>query len=326
MDDDELDRRLLAADPARTAADAQLTPAQVALRNRIMQTPLPAARHRLPPVLLALPLAAVLVLVLAVVAAFPALRAEAALTPPPIGFTNAEDLTVKEVVDMATENLRTATGPALSRQTSSTGWYMQIAELPAGRRTVAISPQVTTMNWEPDGSGTVRVVAGIPYWADGSNDAVTDADAPAAGTVLRDEVYGPGEMAVPPVAPSGDTPEAMLAMLTGLGLPADHDGADVMDFIDNAMRWWTFDNAQQGALLRLVLAQDDIRVLGTGTDRAGREVLGITAESRRHPDISTTLLVSAETGRIVGTESTRITADGDIPAGAVIAYTMWEVQ
>jgi len=35
------------------------------------------------------------------------------------------------------------------------------------------------------------------------------------------------------------------------------------------------------------------------------------------------VLISAETGRIVGVESTRLAPDGIVLAGAVISYRMW---
>jgi hypothetical protein len=327
MTGDALEDLLRSSDPARTPLSTELTPAQLAVRDRIMRATAPTPPLRGNMALVALPLAAVLVLILAVVAvSFPVTRAQAALTPRPLAFTNTEHITAEEVIAMTTERLSAATGPSLSRHSESTGWYIQISQLPEEQQSVAISPQLTTTDWEPDGSGTVRMVAGEPYWADGSDAGITDTDAPPAGTELMNLVYPPGEMGVPTVEPAGDAPDAMRAVLVGLGLPAAHDGADVMDFIDRAMQWWTFDNAQHAALIRLVFEQDNVRVLGTGMDRAGREVIGVTAESARHPDIRTTLLISAETGRIVGMESTRTAPDGDIPEGAVIAYTMWELK
>lgn len=329
MNDEELERLLREADPARTPLTAELSPDQLALRDRIMATPAPVATGRLRahPSFFLLPMAAVMVLALVVVGvlALPGHRAEAALTPPPIPLTNSENMTLEEVVAMATEQLASEAGPATSRRTKTTGWYIQITELAEGERSVAISPQVTTTSWEPDGSGTVRMVAGTPFWADGSTAAIPESAAPPPGAELMSSVYAPGEMAVPPVEPAGDTPDAMLAVLRGLGMPEVHDAGDMLDFIGSAMQWWTFDNAQHSALIRLLFEQSNARVLGTGVDRAGREVVGITAESAAHPDIRTTLLISAQTGRIVGTESTRTAPDGDIPEGAVVAYTMWEL-
>lgn len=325
MNEEELDRMLIGADPARTPESAQLTPAQVSVRDRIMASQAPVRRAR--PALILMPPAAILVLVVAVVGVMlPAQRAQAGLTPEPLSFSNSEGITVEEVAALAVQQLRSENGPSQSRQTHTTGWFLQVTELPKGARTIAISPQVTTTSWEPDGSGRVQVIAGEPYWADGTNTAVSAGEAPTAGTELMNTIYNPGEMGVPPVEPTGDSPEDMLSLLHGLGMPETFDAADIMDFTDNAMRWWTFTNAQHVGLVQLLLSRDDVRVLGTAQDRAGREIIGSSADSAGHPDIRTTVLISAESGRIVGTESTRTTPDGEIPVGAVVAYTMWEVQ
>jgi hypothetical protein len=211
------------------------------------------------------------------------------------------------------------------RGASSLGWYLAIDTDETGERSATISPQVTRITWNEDRSGRVLVVAGEPYFADGSDVTPSDSDAPPAGTVLQDMVFGPGEMQVPPVEPTGASAQEMRTLLEGLGMPPDADAGSVMDGISSAFSWWTLSDAQHAGLLELLAGSGELEVLGAGEDRVGRAVTAVTAASTVHPDIRNILLISADTGRIVGMESVRLTADGDIPAGSVIAYTSWDM-
>ena len=72
------------------------------------------------------------------------------------------------------------------------------------------------------------------------------------------------------------------------------------------------------------LTYDDLEVLGSTTDRLGRPVVGIAAPGRG--DQTATLLVSAESGRIVGIERSVLNDVKDlmVPAGTVVSYILWE--
>jgi hypothetical protein len=325
--DDELGVILRSADPATTPAGQPLTLAQLELRDRITagRRPSDPVRGRAPRRVWALvltPLAALTVVAIFVLSILPSAPATAQ-TPRPLALTNVS-ATAEEVVAMARQRLlRSAPEPAV-RSVSSTGWYLAIDQSASGERTATINPQVTRITWDADRSGRILVVAGEPYLADGGDPAPYASDAPPAGTVLQDMVFAAGEMQVPPVEPTGGSVDEVRALLEGLGMPPEADAGSIMDAISSAFSWWTLSDAQHAGLLELLADRGGLEVLGAGEDRVGRPVTAVTADSAAHPDIRNILLISADTGRIVGMESVRVTADGDIPAGSVIAYTSWE--
>ncbi|WP_457101783.1 hypothetical protein [Microbacterium sp. P5_E9] len=325
FDDDELGALLRRLDPALTPEDTPLTVAQVVLRDRITGAVAPAPARRRSPLLwwsAVIPALATVVVALVVVFSLVSVPRAVALTPTPVTFTDTGQ-TAKDVLALAQHALVSDGSPAdPQRESTATGWYLQIDEH-QGETTVAISPQVTTLRWEPDQSGHVTVVAGTPYWADGSDNPIPPADAPSAGTFISDMTIPAGAFGAPTVDPPGATEAEMSAWLMTLGLPADADAADLIDTINLAMSYWTMTNQQHAVLLDLLLNRDDVEVAGTGTDRAGRPVIGITADSTRFPGTRRLLLIATDTGRIVAEEVLRTTAEGKLPAGSVISYTLW---
>lgn len=324
-DDDRLAAAMRAIDPARTPERTELTPAQIAIRDRITATGNTRAVRRRPVLWLttALPAAAVLVVALIVVFTFAPVR-PAAATLKPLEFTNTGQ-TNQEVLDMARAALeKTRTGPAEAERSSvSLGWYAHIDNPGAPGQRVAISPEITTYRWDADQSGRITVVAAKPYWSDGSAGAIPSDDALPAGTVISDTTFTAGSPGASLNAPPPDSPDGLLSWMEGTGLTADADGADLIDAIQAAFSLWTLSDAQHAALLELLLARDDVTVLGDTEDRIGRDVVGVAADSARFPGVRKILLISAETGRIVGVESFRTTAGENLPSGFVLNYILW---
>lgn len=211
------------------------------------------------------------------------------------------------------------------REAISTGWYLQVDRHDDATTTALISPQVTALKWAPDQSGHLTVFAGSSYWADGSDDPLPTTDTPIAGTLLTEMAIPAGTLGAPTIEPPGSTVGEMGAWLCVMGLPTDASAADLIDSINLAMSYWTMTNQQHSLLLQLLLQRDDVQVVGTSIDRAGRPVIGVAADSARFPGTRRLLLISADTGRIVAEEVLRITPDGDLSAGSVILYTLWDL-
>lgn len=325
LDDDELGAMLRDLDPAVTPEDASLTVAQLAMRDRITGVIKPTTLSRRSPLIwwsTLVPAVATVVIALVVALSLTSVPRAVALTPSPLTFTK-NGQTAREVLAVAQHTLDAKDSPeAPVRGSETTGWYMQVDD-DNGTTTVAISPQITTVQWKPDQSGRVTIIAGTPYWADGSDTDVPPTDAPAAGAVLSDMTMPAGNFQAPSIDPPPTTAPAMTAWLTVFGLPTDADSADLIDTITYAMSYWTMTNHQHAILLQLLLHRDDVRVEGTGTDRAGRSVIGVSSDSNRFPGSRRLLLISTVTGRIVAEENLRTAPQGKLPAGSVISYTLW---
>ncbi|MEV7692241.1 hypothetical protein AB0N73_02810 [Microbacterium sp. NPDC089189] len=329
LTDDDLGRRLRAADPARTPHDAPLTASHLALRDRITTTGRAPAEttptpHRGRWPLFALPAAAAMIVALFLAwTLLPSNTppAAAALTPDPLVYTSTPS-TLEEVVRMSQEKLAAGTSPATTaeRGASWTGWYLHIDNADVATSAL-IRPQDVICVWNADGSGTITTLAGTPYWAEDNTVALDTREAPEPGSVISTLPFDAAQ--APAADPQGDTPADMRTLLTSFGLPDGASGGDVIENTRAALSWWNLTDAQHGALLSLLIETEDATVLGTTTDRAGRPVIGIAGTPSADAQTRHILLVSTQTGRIVGVETTRTEALPPIPAGAVVSYTLW---
>lgn len=68
-----------------------------------------------------------------------------------------------------------------------------------------------------------------------------------------------------------------------------------------------------------------VEALGTSTDRLERPVTALRVPS---PDgtSSDVVLLSADTGRIVGVERTNLLDNEAFAAGAIISYQLWDIE
>ncbi|PPF41871.1 hypothetical protein C5B85_18290 [Pseudoclavibacter sp. AY1F1] len=326
-------------DPVRGAEDGELAPRHQALLARIIATPATRRAAETPstpsrtrsgswvllqrtatPIFTRVAVSVVVLLVIVGLMMTPTNTA-AARTPPPLEFQPTE-LTHQEVRTMLFEKL--TANPAVTeaqRYARSVGWYLQYTEGDEDTST-AISPQVAELSWGEDRSGRFTLTAGVPYKSVEAPQLVPE-DAPAPGTVIVDEIYAAGEYDVPTSTTlPGDSPAQLREALEEYGGTPQASGFEVIEAISGLLAVWTLTDRQHGALLEILLSQPDVRVYGTTTDRAGRPVIGIAADSTSgNRDV---LLISTETGRVVGLETLRTTDWGDIPAGATTAYTIWE--
>lgn len=329
MSDEELEELLRASNPATTPADAPLTLRQRATMESIIAEK-PTHRHSRGPVALfiAAPIAALLAIFVVVVGVLQPYAAAPATAfgPTPLEYQPTGQ-TTEEVVQVAQRRLQDGAGASAPiRAATSTAWNLAVAEDGSGQRTVAISPSVSELTWTEDLAGTLVVRAGEPYFADGSSGSVPTDAAAAPGTILDDRNFAPGEFPaqIPELGMLNATETADLLELLA---PDRSRPGDAFLGMHALLDEWTLTNEQHSALVGELLRYDNITVLGTTTDRLGRDVVGLAGPSSR-PGQRTTLLISASSGRIVGIE-TAVVEDDEllmVPAGTVISYTLWKDQ
>lgn len=330
MDDDELDRLLRAANPVRTERDKA---PDRELMLRIMEEPRPRVTTRPAARFAAVvaPMAAVIVAVMALVITNPfAQSPAAAYGPPPLQWT-ATQKTLDEVTEMTLNQLAQASGPATAdRQSTVTAWSVSISEAGEADEVTTISPLVTELSWQEDLSGRRLVTAGTPYSAAGGRESETGSlpsDAVPPGTIIDDMAFAPGEYQA--LVPNAGTMDAAgFEQLLGMYAPTDAGfrAGDAMIGVSELLGEWTLTNAQHGYLIEALVKYDGLSVLGTATDRLGREVIGLRADASLRPGETTTLLISSATGRIVGMEIAVTGADAStpVPVGTVIHYAAWK--
>lgn len=270
--------------------------------------------------LLAIAVALVLVAVIVPISQ-PAPSANA-VTPPPLEWT-AIDLSMDEVVEEATRALEAGPGPSEPiREAHSVGWYYQVEIVDDRADRTVISPQVNYFRWEEDLSAYGLTLAGTPYWADDETLA-EPGDGPRPGDVLWEEWLEPGEYG--PLLPDvpGTTREEieefLAPRLNGHFSPA----FELVIAIKTAFSEWTLTNTQHALLLSLIIDTPGFTVMGESIDRADRPVIGLSVTNPNGPQ-EERLLLSRETGRIIGFETFTTEEDRYFPGEAVISYRMHE--
>lgn len=250
-----------------------------------------------------------------------------AVTPAPLDYQE-DGRKVDDIVKNAILSLQNQSGPETAeRRSRYVGWFAQVNMDAPPSEPVLITPEQVSLAWKEDLSAEQIVTAGTPYWAGSAGEEPLNGEETPPGTVLSKTSFAPGEFAVPSVTIPGSDKASVQALLVSLGFDSSRGGAgDLMESIDSAMSLWTLTNEQHARLLEMLLASGDLTVIGTATDRADRPVVGIRAEPRAFPGTARTILISAETGRIVGIETTRTTAEPPFSAGDVVAYKLWEVS
>jgi hypothetical protein len=315
-----LERLLVEADPAPTPRDARPDARALASRDRILRSDVAPKRRRVRTLGWAGGITAVAASTALVFGILSPQGAAIAGTPSPLEFTGST--TVSQLVDDAETALAGTQGPTAPMRTVRTAsWGFQVD---VDAKTTTVVPQLSTLVWEPDGSGRMTIIAGVPY---DPSDAVASnaAEVSSSGEVVTDLVMEPGDFETPWTAVPGETQDDMVDMLQAFGMPADPTAYDVGTALTSVLGQWTLTDAQHEELLLLIESAGGAEALGDATDRLGRDVTGLRVES---PDgaVSDLVLVSRDTGRIVGVERTVLKADEVFPAGAIISYQMWDLD
>ena len=337
MNDAQIDALIRGLDPLRELkTDELLTLREQATLQRIMVAPeqrasspasVPPARRNFP-LVLSMAVTAVVAMIAIVLVWPPAAPRAVALTPPPLQLSSSSQ-PIGEVVSVAHRLLtRSPREPHAERKVSSVGWYLQMDHLTTGDTRSVIAPQVIHLTWEADGSGREVITAGVPYLADGSPPPDPDS-APAEGSQLSETTYPAGGFGSPIDHIPGNTEADVRELLSAYWSPvaADPSASDIITAVSNAFGSWTLTDEQHAHILTMLSTAPGATVAGTAVDRAGRDATVIAPDSTTNPDFRQFLLISNETGRIVGTENVRLTPLGDLlPAGAVTSYTLWETR
>ncbi len=320
--DDKLGRMIRAADPARAPQDLGDSPRG----QRVLHSILAAPRHKAPVVrrrwVLAPIAAGAALVVAALVIPFGSTPASAAI---PLPLTISEpSLTLTQTLARIDHAL--ATSPGVSeplREASSLGWYIKIDGDVMQIEKGPIIPQRVTTTWAEDLSGRILAVTGEPYYP-GRAEAVQEEGVPKPGTVLFDAIYPPGTFDTFSNTVYGDSEADMRAFLADFGWAPNRGAAAMASDIFSILWFWTLTNAQHRTLLHLLAGTGELSLAGTATDRSGRDVI-VFRTVRADGQFERLLLVSAQTGRIVGEEVTRLKAYGGIPAGTLMSYKLLEV-
>ncbi|WP_247630336.1 hypothetical protein [Microbacterium croceum] len=308
------------ADPARTPRDAAPDAGALATRDRILRKARLAHRPHSRAVGWASGAVAAGAAAIFTVAMLLPQDTATAGSPTPLTFVGAS--TVAEIVDAAEEDLLAVEGPAVPlRAVHAASWGFSVDVVDQNTQVV---PQLSELTWNPDGSGRMTIIRGVPY---DPADAVANnsAEVSRSDDVLSDVIMAPGDFEPPWPEIPGDSREDVLALLTAFGMPAQPTAFDIETAFTSTFDMWTLTNAQHREILSLLEETGEGMALGDSTDRLGRPVAGLQflTPDKGAKDV---VLVSLETGRIVGVERTAIKADDVFPVGAIISYRMWDVE
>lgn len=323
MTDDELARALRRLDPARTPPEAPIPlDAERRLREIVGR---PVARRRRP-VLAWTSAAAAVVLVLAIVSGvlwMPAPSAYA-LTPKPLVYSAVADGASEVIADAQRRLAESTTSLLPERRSLSLGWYFSGS--PDDAEATVFRREWVDLRWNEDLSGSIVTTAAEATNADGDT---VPADDPTPGTVVSDMRFVQNQFSPltrTPPAPTVDAMRALAVASTGASEPLT--AGDVMLAVRSLQSEWTLTGSQQSALLDLIGSAPGLRVLGTTHDRLGRPVVGLGGILSGAANADISLLISTETGRIVGYESALVEDNPNLklPAGSITDYILWDVR
>lgn len=317
--DEQLERLLSSAATRSTPVDAKPDAEAIAMLERIMATdPHPHRRRNRVIGVLAGLAAAVTAAVIGVNVIVPT-GAAVAGSPQPLDFSGAS--TVAETIGDAQTALTAQPGPVEpARFVRSATWSFNID---ADYGTAVVVPQLVTLQWEADQSGRVTVVDGTPYDPSDAS-ANLSSEVNSSGRVSMDLKMEPGDFATPVAAPPGATRDDIRNALLAFGMPTQPTAFDVLMAASALLEQWTLTNEQESQILAILSETEGATALGATADRLGRDVVGLRVTSADGA-ASDVVLLSADTGRIVGIERTNVREDDMLPAGAVIGYRLFDV-
>lgn len=319
--DDEIDRLFRAANPAAKSAD-QLSAQAIAVRESIIRgTYMPTReRRRWAWGRFAVALAAIVTIVIVATNVL-APKQAIALTPPPLEYTNPQPLPA--AVQEAKVRLESSAPVKQERRVSSLvwGWSIDMA-----KERVESVPQVITFEWTPETGSRSTIVAGEPYWPDGVRPEGIEKSPYEPGDTITELVTGPEDLKIPAevVNLNDGSRESVDKALTSLGATPSSSSGEVLVVIGRLLSYWTLTNGQHAELIDRLIAAGGVTVMGDSTDRLGRDVVGLRVTDPA-TDYQDTVLISRDTGRIVGMENELTVAQDFIPEG-VVGYTLWDVE
>lgn len=238
----------------------------------------------------------------------------AAATPEPLIFTKPPS--VREVIAESEARLSALDGvEAPTRSVRLVSWGIVIED---GHLRGPVVPQFISLDWNEDLSADSLIVEGQTLPA---ADSDVGEVAPTE-EIISEQLFEAGQFGVPSASPPRQDAGGVAELLTMFGMPTEPTPGEVVQATVSAMGLWTLSDEQHSALLHMLLEGGDVESLGYSTDRLNRPVLGLRVESAVE-GMTDVVLISTDTGRIVGVESLRVEADGTVPAGTVVSYQLW---
>lgn len=320
--DDEIDRLLRAVNPATASAD-ELSVQAIAVRESIIRGTYAPARQRQGWAWgrFAVAVAAIVAIVIVATNVLAPAQRATALTPPPLQYDNAQPLAT--VVQEAKERLGSTVSVVQERRVSSLvwGWSIDLA-----KERVESVPQRVTFEWAPETGSRSTIIAGEFHWPAGVRPEGIEESPYQPGDTITQLVTAPQDLKIPAdvMNLNDGSRESMDKALTSLGATESSSSGEVLVVIGRLLSYWTLTNEQHNILIDRLVEAGGVTVLGESTDRLGRDVIGL-----RVADPATTyqdtVLISRDTGRIVGMENELTAAQDFIPAG-VIGYTLWDAN
>lgn len=326
LNDEQLEMLLKGVDPAATPVDAEPSPADWARLQRIV-TQEPIARRPAPrrPTRVALRAAWALPALAAVIAvgltigpmtATPAY----ANTPPPL-VAQPIALSVDEVIGQSIARLNAEPATIPSHDAQVVRWVLR----DDGKDDPVIVPEWQKWVWDSDGTGHLEATTGAPYSVTADGKIVPPiGKAPTAGTpIATPQVPGGINFRATPPSDAG----ALRAYLEKYaGLDDQSDALAIWGAISALRDEWALNRDQQAAALQLLRVAGGTSVLGTVTDRFGREGIALKVSSTARPQFAATVVLSAQSGEIIAADITYLGGSAqrlDVKPGSVVEYKAW---
>ena len=319
-DEDLLRPFLSEMDSARTARDAETPAFLLDLRERLEseRSAIPALTSR-PRARVRWMLAAAAAVVVTTVTLALTLGSPQAEATSPVPLSFSAPASTQQVVTDAVHKLSSPEGVASpQRRVRAISWAISIED---GELRGPVVPQFVALDWDTDLSGQSVIVRG-------RTESVSDRGVgrvSATDEVLSEQTFAPGEFGVPSADVPAATEAGVAELLTMYGMPADPTAGQIVQSMVTVMSYWTLSDAQQAILLGILARTGEATSLGDSVDRLGRNVVGLRVASAVD-GLSDTVLISAESGRIMGVETVRTEADEQVPSGTVVEYRMWDSE
>ncbi|WP_334151892.1 hypothetical protein [Microbacterium sp.] len=222
----------------------------------------------------------------------------------PLEFAGSK--TIEQIMADAAADLEAGAGPDEPVRT------VQVAAWAASADDATLEPEISELTWNQDLSGELLRFASVP---------TETGDGFRSGGVVEEQTIAVGGLDSPFVDLPGDSLAGVTELLHAYGMPHDPTTGDVVHAITAALDQWTLTNVQHAAMLGLVVEAGGVTAVGDAVDRFGRAVAGVQVPSA-DADSHDVLLISTESGRIVGVETTVGIAEVRTLAG----YRLWGVD
>jgi hypothetical protein len=330
--DDQIAGAMRAIDPARTSTDDSPHPRDWAQMRSIMarEASTKPRRHgawrarAVSTVRLAWAIPALAVVAAIALTIVPLTMAPAYARTPPMLAVAPLSTSTQGVLSESEQILRSQPASVPAQNGQVVRWHLR----EDGRDDPVILPERQEWISNGDGTGYLRATAGAPYSVTKDGRIVAPAeDSPAKGTPIQHHGSGlagadGGYFADTPPR----TPDALRDYLRShIRLPQNADAFTYWGAISALLNEWTLAPAQQAAAIELLQDAGGVTVIGTVTDRLGRDGIALTLKSETRPQFSVTVILDAQSRHIIAADTVYLGGLNrvDIPKDSVIEYSAW---